>query len=62
MHPTADTVVFMFIETLGAAGDAGRSAAQFFKSIMETCGWQRRAALSQSSARPSSIGRASDYL
>jgi hypothetical protein len=27
MHPTADTVVFMFIETLGAAGDAGRYAA-----------------------------------
>ena len=27
MHPTADTPVIMLREMLGAAGDAGRSAA-----------------------------------
>jgi hypothetical protein len=27
MHPTADTTAVMYIESLGAADDAGRSAA-----------------------------------
>jgi hypothetical protein len=26
MHPTADTLLVMYIESLGAAGDAGRYA------------------------------------
>jgi hypothetical protein len=28
MHPTADTLLVIFFQRLGAAGDAGRSAAQ----------------------------------
>jgi len=27
MHPTADTTAFIYFQSLGAAGDAGRSAA-----------------------------------
>jgi len=31
MHPTADTPALMYIESLGAAGDAGRSAQNLKK-------------------------------
>jgi hypothetical protein len=30
MHPTADTLLLMFLQSRGAAGDAGRSAARVF--------------------------------
>jgi hypothetical protein len=41
MHPTADTTALMFIESLGAAGDAGRYALRLTNLVLEVgrCGW-----------------------
>jgi hypothetical protein len=30
MHPTADTPALIYLESLGAAGDAGRYASTFY--------------------------------